>query len=158
MKEEILKTSIGFLKLVSEKDEILKLEFVSNGKPKETNIKTFFAKKVEKQLKEYLLGKRRWFDLRMSSSLDGTVFQKKVWNIVSKIPYGKTLTYQDVAKKMGNKNLAKSVGQALKSNRIVIVIPCHRVVSKSGIGGFSGKSHLDIKRKLLKLEGVSCYG
>lgn len=157
MKEEILKTSIGFLKLVSEKDEILKLEFVWNRKLEGTSIKTTFAKDVEKQIEEYLLGKRKWFDLKISPSLGGTAFQKRVWNIVSKIPFGKTLTYQDVAKKVGNKNLARAVGQALKLNRIVILIPCHRVVSKSGIGGFSGKNHLDVKRKLLKMEGISCY-
>jgi len=152
VKEEILKTPFGLFKLLSEKNEILSLEFVWDKKLKETNPQTSFAKDVKKQLIEYFSGKRKKFDLKVS--VNGTHFQKKVWDVVSKIPFGKTLTYKDVAEKLGNKNLSRAVGLALKSNRAVIVIPCHRVVAKNGIGGFSGKIHQETKRKLLNIEGV----
>jgi O-6-methylguanine DNA methyltransferase len=152
VKEEILKTPFGLFKLLSEKNEILSLEFVWDKKLKETNPQTSFAKDVKKQLIEYFSGKRKKFDLKVS--VNGTHFQKKVWDVVSKIPFGKTLTYKDVAEKLGNKNLSRAVGLALKSNKVVIIIPCHRVIAKNGIGGFSGKSHQNIKKKLLNLEGV----
>ncbi len=152
MREEIIKTSFAKFRLVSENDEILKLEFFGGKKNFKSSSLTKFAKKVENQLNEYFAGRRKEFDLNYA--IDGTSFQKQVWRTILKIPFGKTKTYQDVAQELGNKNLSRAVGQALKSNKIVIIIPCHRVVAKNGLGGYSGKKHKNLKRELLRIEGV----
>jgi|Deesub1362A_J573_1020465.scaffolds.fasta_scaffold00610_19 O-6-methylguanine DNA methyltransferase len=87
------------------------------------------------------------FDLKPT----GTNFQKKVWEITRKIPYGKTRTYKDIAHTLGIKGY-RAVGRALGRNPIPILIPCHRVKGVNSIGGYS--SGIDIKKKLLALEGV----
>jgi len=106
---------------------------------------------TEKQLKEYLSGKRKAFDIPLN--LEGTVFQKKVWKELQKIPYGKTISYQELAKRVGSVKKARAVGNANGKNPIPIIIPCHRVIQKNGkLGGFGGG--LEIKRFLLELERV----
>ncbi|MBI5875921.1 MAG: methylated-DNA--[protein]-cysteine S-methyltransferase [Deltaproteobacteria bacterium] len=86
---------------------------------------------------------------------EGTDFQKRVWNILSGIPYGKVLTYKQVAEKIGKPNASRAVGGACGANELPIIIPCHRVIATSGgLGGFSGG--LQLKRFLLRLEGVVC--
>ncbi len=81
-----------------------------------------------------------------------TKFQKQVYAVVKTIPSGEVRSYSWVAEKIGNPKAARAVGQALKRNRLPIVIPCHRVIKKSGeLGGFSGG--LDLKHELLKIEG-----
>lgn len=85
---------------------------------------------------------------------EGTDFQKKVWDVLSGIPYGKVLTYKQVAEKIGAPNAFRAVGSACGANELPIIIPCHRVVaSNGGLGGFSGG--LKLKRFLLRLEGES---
>jgi len=86
-----------------------------------------------------------------------TEFTKKVLAIVKKIPKGKVMTYKEIALKLGNKNLARAVGQALKRNPWPITIPCHRVIKSDGkLGGYSlGKKK---KKELLKKEGVVIIG
>lgn len=85
--------------------------------------------------------------------LDGTDFQKKAWKVLSDIPYGKVLTYKQVAEKIGKPKASRAVGGACGANELPIIIPCHRVIASSGgLGGFSGG--LALKRQLLKLEGV----
>jgi len=87
--------------------------------------------------------------------LRGTDFQKKVWNVLSGIPYGKVLTYRQVAEKIGKPRASRAVGGACGANPLPIIIPCHRVVAgNGGLGGFSGG--LKLKRFLLRLEGVVC--
>jgi len=81
---------------------------------------------------------------------DATKFQRKVFAITRKIPYGETRTYGWIARKL--KTSPRAVGQALKKNPVPVIIPCHRVVSSEGVGGYSGG--LDLKVKLLKLEGA----
>jgi methylated-DNA-[protein]-cysteine S-methyltransferase len=82
-----------------------------------------------------------------------TPFQKRVLKIVLKIPKGSALTYGEVAKKLGNSKLARSVGGALSKNMDAPVIPCHRVVGRSGLGGYSAPGGLAKKVSLLKKEG-----
>lgn len=101
------------------------------------------------QLAEYFAGDRRIFDLPLSP--EGTDFQKKVWNTLRRIPYGKTWNYAEEAKRVGKANASRAVGSANGKNPLPIVIPCHRVVPKSGgFGGYSGGVHR--KTLLLKLE------
>lgn len=104
---------------------------------------------TEQQLKEYLEGRRQTFDLILD--VDGTEFQKKVWQQLSRIPYGKTCSYKDIAVLLNDKNASRAVGTANGRNPISIIVPCHRVISSDGsLGGYAGG--LDIKTQLLTLE------
>ncbi|MCH7578898.1 MAG: methylated-DNA--[protein]-cysteine S-methyltransferase [Chloroflexi bacterium] len=82
----------------------------------------------------------------------GTEFQRAVWESVSRIPKGKTLTYGELAADAGYPGAARAVGQAVGSNPIPLLIPCHRVVASNGIGGFGGDIRL--KKRLLAAEGI----
>lgn len=104
---------------------------------------------VARQLEEYLEGERRTFDLAVATS--GTPFQEDVWALLREIPFGETTTYGELARTLGNPNLAQLVGQAVGHNPVSIVIPCHRVVGASGkLTGFAGG--LERKQLLLELE------
>lgn len=92
------------------------------------------------------LNKEFNWDIRFSN----TEFQKKVFSALQSIPYGETRTYQEIAQMIQQPKAARAVGQAISKNPVLIVIPCHRVLAKSGLGGFS--SGLDLKESLLKLE------
>jgi methylated-DNA-[protein]-cysteine S-methyltransferase len=109
-------------------------------------------RKAEEQLKEYFKGKRTRFSIPLSPS--GTVFQKKVWGELKRIPYGKTISYRTLAANAGQKKAMRAVGSANGKNPLCIVVPCHRVIAADGtLGGFSGG--LDKKRKLLAIEGAA---
>lgn len=102
------------------------------------------------QLKEYFDRKRRKFDLPLD--IIGTDFQKKVWNELLIIPYGETITYNQLAINLGNKKLVRAAAGANGANPLPIVIPCHRVIGSDGnLVGYGGG--LDVKQKLLELEG-----
>ncbi len=104
-----------------------------------------------KQLEEYFAGKRKRFSLKLHYG--GTVFQKKVWQALSMIPFGQTAFYRDIAKEIKNPKAVRAVGSANGKNPFCIIIPCHRVISSDGkLGGYSGGPA--IKRALLKHEGV----
>jgi AraC family transcriptional regulator, regulatory protein of adaptative response / methylated-DNA-[protein]-cysteine methyltransferase len=105
------------------------------------------------QLTEYFGGKRRTFDLPLD--LRGTPFQEKVWKQLLKIPYGKTWSYEQLSVKAGSGVTGcRAVGTANGRNRISIVIPCHRVINKSGdLGGYGGQ--IWRKEWLLKHEGIA---
>jgi len=103
------------------------------------------------QLKEYFAGERKQFDVPLD--VEGTEFQKKVWEELKKIPYGKTISYKTLAEKLGDVKLIRAVGKANGQNPIAIVVPCHRVIGADGsLIGYAGG--LDIKEKLLHLEGA----
>jgi len=106
---------------------------------------------AEKQLKEYFEGKRKDFALKLD--VRGTVFQQKVWRELNRIPYGKTISYGEQAKRMGDANKARAVGMANGRNPLPIVVPCHRVIGASGnLTGFGGG--LPIKQYLLEFEAA----
>ncbi|CAG1769709.1 Methylated-DNA--protein-cysteine methyltransferase [uncultured bacterium] len=107
------------------------------------------------QIKEYLSGKRTQFDVPFD--IGGTPFQKSVWKKIAAIPYGKTASYQSIALKLKNEKAVRAVGTAVGTNPLPLVIPCHRVINKSGkLGGFSaaggGEAGITIKQELLSLE------
>ena len=105
---------------------------------------------VFKQLKEYFNRERKEFDV--SLEIIGTEFQKRVWHELTKIPYGETISYGELANRMGDKNLMRAVAAANGANPIPIIIPCHRVIGADGsLTGYGGG--LDVKQKLLELEG-----
>lgn len=102
------------------------------------------------QLREYFSRQRKEFDLPLK--ILGTEFQKKVWEELKKIPYGETISYGELANRMGDKNLMRAVAAANGANPIPIIIPCHRVIGSDGsLTGYGGG--LDVKQKLLELEG-----
>ena len=106
-------------------------------------------REVDKQMKEYFEGERKEFDLPLRP--EGTDFQKKVWNALLEIPFGETRSYQDIANAVGSPKACRAVGMANHQNPIIIVIPCHRVIGKSGkLVGYGGG--LSMKEKLLLLE------
>lgn len=106
---------------------------------------------VGKQLTDYFAGRRRTFELDLAPS--GTPFQMQVWDELRRIPYGTTISYQELAHRIGKPKAMRAVGAANGQNPLPIVVPCHRVIGKDGsLTGFGGG--LPCKRALLQLEGV----
>ena len=104
---------------------------------------------VVRELEQYLAGKRKEFTFPIRT--EGTEFNQKVWHELESIPYGETISYGELARRVGNSRAARAVGTANGRNPIPIVIPCHRVVASGGkLGGYGGG--LPLKRKLLDLE------
>lgn len=138
---EILYTKKGIKKIILPKRRETKNKLAKKQHPK-------IVKLLEKQINEYFKCKRRNFSIPLD--LDGkTEFQKKVYKVISKIPYGKVSTYKEIARKIHSS--PRAVGQALKRNSIPIIIPCHRIISSDGTYcGFS--QGLFWKEKLLRIE------
>ena len=111
-----------------------------------------------KQLELYFKGRLREFSVPLA--VLGSAFERKVYQALREIPYGQTATYSQIATRVGRLNAARAVGNANAKNALPIFVPCHRVVGVNSLGGYSGGvglagvSPLDIKRYLLKLEGV----
>ena len=104
---------------------------------------------------DYFKGGRVKFSFPIDLDLEGcTGFQRDVWEATSRIPYGQLRSYGWIAAEIGRSHAARAVGQALGTNRLPIIIPCHRVVRSDGsLGGFSGGLHW--KEELIKLEGAT---
>jgi O-6-methylguanine DNA methyltransferase len=109
-------------------------------------------REAQMQLIDYLAGVRRSFDLPLDLSR-GTSFQQKVWRTLRQVSYGRLRSYRWLAVRVGGRQYARAVGNAVGANPMPIVIPCHRIVAQdASLGGFSGG--LSTKRKLLTLEGT----
>lgn len=135
------------LKIYISNDKISRIDFTDKYVETEEDN---FTKKIKNQFLDYCKGILKEFDLDLF--VEGTEFQKKVWEEMQKIPYGKTMTYGELAEKVGSPKGARAVGMACNKNKIPIIIPCHRVVGKNGkLTGFAGG--LDVKELLLKIEG-----
>lgn len=101
------------------------------------------------QLRAYFAGELKAFDLPLLP--EGTPFQKRVWKELQRIPFGRTISYQELARRVGNPNASRAVGSANGRNPIAVIIPCHRVIAADGtLGGFGGG--LDRKEWLLRHE------
>jgi len=108
------------------------------------------------QLKEYFDKKRQTFNVPLDMSA-GTPFFQKVWELVFDIPYGKTVSYKDIALQLGDKNATRAVGMANGKNPIPIIVPCHRVIGSNG--SLTGYAYgLDMKKELLMLESPETMG
>lgn len=138
-----IKTPIGTLVVHQEEKKITKVFF---GLLKNNNV---MKKSLMKQFDTYFSRKKASFSLPLD--LEGTTFQKSVWKAISKIPYGQTRTYSEIAKKIGKPRAIRAVGQACGANPVLIVIPCHRVVGASSLGGYAGG--IQNKKWLLQHEG-----
>jgi methylated-DNA-[protein]-cysteine S-methyltransferase len=106
----------------------------------------------KQQLREYFHGSRKKFDLPVL--LAGTEFQKRVWEALMKIPYGKTQSYAGLSRKLGDEKAIRAVARANGENALSIIVPCHRILGSDGsLTGYAGG--LRVKKKLLQLEGAS---
>jgi methylated-DNA-[protein]-cysteine S-methyltransferase len=142
-------TDIGKITIAEEDGYITHVLFGHENLPDSRVNETALLKDAHKQISEYLKGERRSFDLPLSPS--GTEFQQRVWKALTGIPYGETVTYEDIARKVGNEKACRAVGMANNRNPISLIIPCHRVIGKNGkLTGYGGG--LGIKEYLLKLE------
>ena len=112
---------------------------------------TPLIKEAAAQLNAYLSGRKKDFDLPLMPA--GTPFMQKVWKALQTIPYGKTVSYKDIAVAIGSPQACRAVGLANNKNPLPIFIPCHRVIGKNGnLIGYGGG--LSIKKKLLSIEGA----
>jgi methylated-DNA-[protein]-cysteine S-methyltransferase len=149
-----LETPIGMLLIAGDEEAVRRIEFPKNGKaawPEADWRESSRGPVVEavRQLGEYFAGKREQFDLPLAPA--GTEFQRGVWRRLQEIPYGETISYGELAKRVGNPKASRAVGAANGQNPIPIVIPCHRVIGANGkLTGFGGG--LPIKEALLALE------
>lgn len=143
------KTIIGNIEIIEDTGYIIGVNFNT-----ETNIEdkeTETIKETYKQISEYLERKRKAFNIPVK--MQGTEFQKKVWQELTKIPYGETRSYKQIAEKIGNPKACRAVGMANHNNPIAIIVPCHRVIGTNNkLVGYAGG--LDIKEKLLKIENI----
>ena len=146
---KILETPLGQLRLVSNGEAILRIEFPgqhgSDGEPGDDEA----LQQCERQLQEYFSGKRKAFQLPLAAQ--GTEFQHRVWSALQDIPFGEQRSYRDIADGIGNRKAVRAVGAANGKNPIPIVVPCHCVIGSDGsLTGFAGG--LAAKQLLLELE------
>ena len=140
-----IKTKFGWISAFEKKDRIIKVKFGKHiNKSVSNNLKKF---KVN--LNKFLTGKSKF--IKSNFFIEGNSIQKKVWGELKKIKFGKTKTYGEIAKKY--KLSPRHVGKICGQNKIILFIPCHRVVRSDGnIGGFSGPGGITLKKKLLNFE------
>ncbi len=152
-KSFIFKSPIGNILIVEKEGKISTISFIKKARVREKEHKTpsEVIKSALKQLDEYFHGKRTVFDIPIL--MNGTDFEKKVWKATQAIPFGNVKTYSDIAEIIGKPKAYRAVANALGKNDLVIVIPCHRVTAKGGLGGFS--AGLWRKKWLLKHEGIN---
>ncbi len=142
---------LGPLQLTFEGDWLVELHFGRAGRATPASSSNGRVRDVAAKLSAYLRGERRSLPVRFRPQA-GTDFQRRVWKATQAIPYGQVRSYGWIAERIGSPGAARAVGQALGHNPLPLLVPCHRVVAAGGtLGGFTGG--LDLKRKLLRLEG-----
>ena len=148
-----MESPVGTLRLVAEEAGLRTVWFVRGRKDEEPDAawkkdSAFFAD-VMRQLNAYFAGELREFEIPLL--MLGTDFQKRVWKALLSIPYGETMSYGELAKRIGEPKAVRAVGAANGQNPIPIIVPCHRVIGSDGsLTGFGGG--LENKKKLLELE------
>ena len=146
MSSYVFKSIIGNIELVSSKNRIIAVHRTRKT-PNKTEDK--LLKRSALQIKMYLARKRR--SLNFPTRQMGTKFQNRVWNYLRRIPYGRTTTYGDIARKL--RTSPRAVGGALGKNNLMMTVPCHRVVGTDGkLTGFTSVGGLSTKRNLLNIE------
>lgn len=151
MKTCIINTPLGFTKIVGDENGINSIT-VLNSTEKVTDIIPIELEDCIIQLNEYFKGKRNQFDLKLNAL--GTDFQKKVWKHLEQIPYGKTVSYLELSKQIGDVKALRAVANANGKNPLWIIVPCHRVIGSDGsLTGYAG----GLYRKQWLLEHESPY-
>lgn len=154
---DVLTTAIGPLTLIADEDALLEVRFGDEGSapPRAERAERGgnpILRKAVRQLEEYFRGERRNFDIPIR--MEGTDFQRLVWDALRAIPYGETRSYAEIAAQIGRPRAVRAVGGANHHNPLPIVVPCHRVVGANGkLVGFGGG--LEVKRRLLEIEGAA---
>ncbi|AIA30769.1 methylated-DNA--[protein]-cysteine S-methyltransferase [Leptospirillum ferriphilum] len=149
-----IKTPLGPVTLLSEEGALIRVFFDGTPEPSERvsggDDKDSLLASAAGQIGEYLDGRRREF--RLPVRLSGTPFQRDVWEVLRTIPYGKTLSYQEITRLLGKDDRhLRAVGSAISKNPLMILVPCHRVIGSDGsLTGYAGG--LDRKKALLELE------
>ena len=142
MESEIINTEYGCIEVIYKDFVIHELKFVADCEETNKNELIRFA------VNDYFNNKNK--EILLPFKVEGTEFQKKVWDELCKIPYGYTRTYRDIALSIGQPNASRAVANACGQNKLAILIPCHRVVGGKDNGGFKYGVH--IKEWLLDLE------
>ncbi len=149
MFETYYRSPIGNLRIISNERDIIKIEFTADFF--KMRIIPVQIQKCINQLDEYFKGERKEFSFGINPA--GTEFQGKVWNLLIKIPYGKTISYLELSKQFGNEKAIRAIASANGKNPIPIIIPCHRVIGNDGsLTGYAGG--LLKKQWLLEHEGA----
>jgi methylated-DNA-[protein]-cysteine S-methyltransferase len=148
-----MESPVGPLQLVADEGGLRRIDFISGRGPVEADPQWHEdaepLRETIRQLRAYFAGELEAFDLKLAPA--GTAFQLSVWNQLCEIPFGQTISYGELARRLGNPKACRAVGLANRSNPIPIVIPCHRVIGSNGkLTGYGGG--LPIKEKLLGLE------
>jgi len=145
IKELSFKTNFGWINVKEVNEQLISIRFgkkINKGKSKNLI-------KVKNQIQKYTNGRLKKFNLDIF--LQGTNFQKKIWRELQKIPYGKTKSYGQIAKKFNTS--PRFVGNVCGLNKYLLVVPCHRVVRSDGtLGGFSSLGGIKLKKRLIQLE------
>jgi len=145
IKELSFKTNFGWINIKAVDEQLVSIKFgkkINKGKSK-------YLIKVKNQIQQYISGRLKKFNLDIL--LQGTNFQKKIWRELQRIPYGKTKSYGQIAKKFNTS--PRFVGNVCGLNQHLLVVPCHRVVRSDGtLGGFSSLGGIKLKKRLIKLE------
>lgn len=142
-------TNLGDIVIVEDGSSIVRIFFGKALPEDAVQLETPLLKKAYSQIYEFLRGDRVAFDLPIK--LYGTPFQVSVWSSLLEIPYGETRSYSEIASEVGKVNSQRAVGSACSKNPILLVVPCHRVISSSGaVSGYAAGVHL--KKRLLELE------
>jgi methylated-DNA-[protein]-cysteine S-methyltransferase len=136
MESVIIKTPIGFTEIKGDENGISKIYVLDESEELSTIIPNDLIEAVT-QLQEYFIGKRTEFTFKLNPK--GTEFQKKVWQELLQIPYGKTCSYLELSKKLGDVKAIRAVASANGKNPLWIVVPCHRVIGTDGsLTGYAG--------------------
>ena len=147
-------TPVGPLLLETDGEALTGLWFGEKPVPGERDDDHPLLRRAAEQLAEYFAGRRNAFDLPLAPS--GTAFQLRVWEQLRLIPYGTTISYGELARRVGNPAASRAVGLANGRNPLAIVVPCHRVIGANGaLTGFGGG--MDAKRTLLELEASTLF-
>lgn len=148
MESCIMKSPLGFTKIIGDAAGIVSIT-VLNSEEKTTDIIPLELEDCVIQLNEYFEGKRKQFSVNLNPN--GTSFQKRVWKALEQIPYGKTISYLELSKQLGDVKAIRAVANANGKNPIWIIIPCHRVIGSDGsLTGYAGG--LNRKKWLLEHE------
>lgn len=149
---EYIQTPWAVLAITSDAQGIVSADFVKQSMPNAAVAEP--ASPARAQILSYLHDPKTRFTLALH--VQGTAFQRKVWQALCDIPAGQTITYGELAKRVGTS--ARAVGNACRANPVPLIVPCHRVLGAQGIGGYSGEiagDNIDLKRQLLRHEGLS---
>lgn len=139
METAYLKSPIGMLEVNGDEDGLFAVHFMVTEGVASASIPEILLPAVT-QLREYFNGTRTHFELTLAP--EGTSFQKKVWNLLTTIPFGKTTSYQQMANELGDPNVIRAAASANGKNPIAIIIPCHRVIGSDGsLTGYAGGLH-----------------